>query len=631
MNVLRYTALVSAILCGAVLAQGALAQTLPSSEPLTTPRIVNGVSTHGYPSTGQLLYSGGVAIDDNNAQAWCSGTLIGCNTFLVAAHCVADDQVSSHYRVFLQHSGLHSLSSLAVHPSYKSNTFPRADVAVLKLATTVTGIDPTEINTVANPAALGFGLGGTIVGFGRTSGSSSDYGIKRAGAVLTAPCSGTPSGTGDTELVCWDFTNPVGNPGEDSNTCNGDSGGPLFMDLGTGVVVAGVTSGGENVACLAVDHSYDANVYNYRSFILSELAGDSSTVCGGIDPVGAPSVEVFGNSARLDAGNSSDTYSFTVNGTPNDLRFAMNAEDNGSLDADLYVKQGATVSTADFDCKATGASNFGACSFLSPASGQWSVLLQRSSGAGDYQLTTTVFGGSPPLCGNNQRELGEACDGSDAAACPGLCQPDCSCPAPVCGNGIIESGEICDGADPGPCPTSTCGVDCNCPAPQCGNNVTESGEDCDGSDDSACPGQCDLTCACPQACFLNDLFTQKVRSSSRVFLYKAVIDTFFNLAYDGLDPRNEFALSLQQGPNAIAVTIPANDTGWAKSRPGRGRFRWRGSIGGIRSVKAVENLNRFLWKIRVKGKAVPGAEFIDELALMDLRLDMDGVCTQEQY
>lgn len=32
------------------------------------------------------------------------------------------------------------------------------------------------------------------------------------------------------------------------------------------------------------------------------------------------------------------------------------------------------------------------------------------------------------MCGNNLREGTEQCDGTDAAACPALCQADCRCP-----------------------------------------------------------------------------------------------------------------------------------------------------------------------------------------------------------
>lgn len=73
----------------------------------------------------------------------------------------------------------------------------------------------------------------------------------------------------------------------------------------------------------------------------------------------------------------------------------------------------------------------------------------------------------PELCGNDTKETSEDCDGSDSAACPGLCQSDCTCPPPVCGNGVFEEGEDCDagqiaqfcGAD---ISQIGCTTDCNC-------------------------------------------------------------------------------------------------------------------------------------------------------------------------
>jgi hypothetical protein len=390
------------------------------------PRIVNGLPTHDHPTTGAMLHSGGGAIDDDNATVSCSGTLIGCRTFLTAAHCVEGDTDASHYWVYLQHAGIQTVTSVVPHPSYTPSGFPEFDVAILKLAAPVTGVVPTPINTAASPS---FGSAGTIAGFGQTSGGANDYGIKRAGAVVTSDCTGIVSPLGNTELVCWRFTSPVGPPGTDANTCQGDSGGPLFVDLGSGVTVAGVTSGGTGDTCLATDESYDANVFTYRAFIAAELGTDSTVACGAPDPVGDPTTAVIGYDGTFGTANPSDTFTIPVGGTPLELRVALNGEDNGSLDANLYVKQGLGASPSSFDCRADGRSNFGACAFTAPAAGDWSVFVERRSGAGDYQVTATIFGGTPPVCGNGVREAGEDCDGTDDAACPGSCGPDCTCPS----------------------------------------------------------------------------------------------------------------------------------------------------------------------------------------------------------
>ena len=620
-------AFVSALAIGlAVTASLAMAA---DDERRAGPRIVNGLNSHGFPTTGALLYpSSGGPINEDNAGSWCTGTLIGCETFLTAAHCLEDDGNPNRYWVFLQHAGIRSVTSITPHPSYTSPGFPEYDVAVLKLGAPVHGIDPTELNTQASPPP---GTSGIIAGYGQTSGSAGDYGIKRYGRVVTTSCAGQ-GGLGDTELVCWRFANPVGAPGDDSNTCNGDSGGPLFVDLGGGEIVAGITSGGNNGTCLATDDSYDANVFTYRSFIQSVLGSDSTSTCGGLPAVGDADVNVVGFDGQLSGGNTSDTHTFSVSGTPTELRVTLKGEDNANpLNADMYVKQGLGASQTNFDCKSDGNASVGECIFSSPASGTWSVFVRRASGVGEYQVTTTTFGGDPPVCGNDLTESGEQCDGTDDAACPGACDASCSCPAPVCGNDIQEAGEECDGSSASACPTGVCTASCMCEPPVCGNDIAEAGEACDGSDDLMCPGLCQSNCSCPPASCAEDLFVTRARADTKRFLWKAEIDNFSG-DYDDLDPRSGFTFEVSQGPDVVTLTIPANDPGWAKSKPDRGRFIWKGSIDGVRVVKLVHKPNRGVWKLVVKGKNVPGSGNLDIIQFFaDVQATLGGACVNGVY
>lgn len=395
-------------------------------DPRANPRIVNGLETHDYPTTGALLYSQGGPITADNAGAWCSGTLIGCQTFLVAAHCVSDDPIPSHYLVYLQNVGLISVASISRHPSYVEADFPRFDAAVIKLANWVTGVAPTAINQT-DPTAF-IGAAGTIVGFGQTQGFANDYGLKRVGAVQISAC---PPDLADSDVLCWEFSSPVGPLGTDSNTCNGDSGGPLFLDLGGGTVVGGITSGGNAANCLPDDTGYDADVFVHRSYILGELGTDSTAACGGLAPVGSPQTTVVAEDGTLDGGTPTASHTVSVPAGANALRVALNGEDDGLFDVNLYVKNGPGAGPSSFDCAATGTSVFGSCSIDLPAAGTWSIAVERVSGAGKYQLTSTIFGGPAPTCGNNTREFNESCDGADAALCPGLCTPTCAC-AEVC-------------------------------------------------------------------------------------------------------------------------------------------------------------------------------------------------------
>src|SRR5262245_55957689 len=93
------------------LAASAGAQPVP---PEIRPRIVNGVLSWNYPTTGALLDGGNF----DTATLLCSGTLIGCQTFLTAGHCVDGFLDPGTYSVFLQHAGLFHVASVSLHPDY---------------------------------------------------------------------------------------------------------------------------------------------------------------------------------------------------------------------------------------------------------------------------------------------------------------------------------------------------------------------------------------------------------------------------------------------------------------------------------------------------------------------------------
>lgn len=242
------------------------------------PRIVNGTETQEEYSTGAMLVGSGALFIN------CTGTMIGCETFLTAAHCVCNGNTGgtcgtpnpANYKVYLQNQGILDVASIDVHPDYAFAV--QHDIAIFTLSTPVNGIRPTPIHTGATPA---LGTPGTIVGFGRT-GPAGETGLKRTGNIESASCS-----VPEPAHVCWAFENPIGDIVVDSNTCNGDSGGPLFMDLGSGIVVAGVTSGGDTGDCLPTDNSFDASTTHSQTFIDSIAGADLlNTSCGSSNQVG---------------------------------------------------------------------------------------------------------------------------------------------------------------------------------------------------------------------------------------------------------------------------------------------------------------------------------------------------------
>ncbi len=405
------------------------------------PRIVNGVPTSAFPAVGALL-SGG---DPGSARLACSGTLIGCATFLTAGHCVSSKSPSGLW-VYLPSAGVFAVSAFTRHPGYQ---FPAADVAVIHLADAVAGISPAAIATSGAPP---FGSAGTIVGYGRSGGTSPDYGLERAGDVVTGACSDIPPPGSDETSVCWTYAAPIGPPGSDSNTCNGDSGGPLLVDLGAGPVVAGITSGGSSEDCLPTDQSYDASVFAYRDFIQAQGGADlASTSCGTIPQVGRPGTQVAFVGGTLSVASPAAVHVFEIPPGTTIARVALNARDDGLADFDLYVRSESPPEPPSvYDCRRDGAGQFGVCELTAPPAGPLYAVVTRASGAGDYQLTATTFGRDCARPGS----AGQPCDDGDDCTLGDLCTGGACIGAAAADDTPCDDGDPC--SQPDVCQTGAC-------------------------------------------------------------------------------------------------------------------------------------------------------------------------------
>jgi hypothetical protein len=359
-------------------------------------KIAHGLETHQYPSVGMLVTTEG---------SLCSGVLLGCQTFLTAAHCVCtipgvaaldgaqcnarpDRLDPNRFLVFFQQAGSLRVASVAVNPNYLPDT--ASDLALLRLAAPVEGIAPTAINTTAKPA---FGTAGTIAGFGSTLADLPDGGIKRVGSVLTSSCSG-PS---NAFQICWDFRATAGAPGTDSTHCRGDSGGPLFVQPASGpAVVAGVASFVNG--CVPPSTAVDADVFRDREWIAAAGGADlANASCGSLPPALGPGTSVIGNDVTFDATLRQARFGFPVPAGTARLRVSLNGAPGTGMS--LYAKAGSAAGPASFDCRSEAPAAAGGyplefCEVEAPAAGDWNVLTQAGSGPGGrVQTTVTLFAG----------------------------------------------------------------------------------------------------------------------------------------------------------------------------------------------------------------------------------------------
>ncbi|MFQ5478585.1 MAG: trypsin-like serine protease [Candidatus Binatia bacterium] len=388
-------------------------------------RIVNGRPTAAHPAVGALIYGS----NPHAGLMVCSGTMVGCRTFLTAAHCVCDYRGSSCqgsaapyaglYSVYLQNVGFRRVESIVVHPAY---VFPHADLAVVKLARAVDGLRPVAL---ASRSPLP-GVLGTIVGFGRTGGNNEDYGLKRDGTTVIGSC----EGFSEEDLVCWAFDGSL------SNTCNGDSGGPLLTEQEQGLEIVGVTSGGDGIDCLPPETSYDVSVFAWRDWILFASPDAGSEACLSAAGVGPNDSVAQSFEGTLGSPHNQDLVEFTVEPGTGQLRLSLNGHDEYGNDFDLFVRGASPASDTDFDCRGDTASPHEYCEFDNPVPGSWYALIKRVKGRGAYQLTITALAAPSPVCGNGLVEFGEDCEDGLDHQCPGRCG-SCSCPV-NCGLGDLE-------------------------------------------------------------------------------------------------------------------------------------------------------------------------------------------------
>jgi len=175
------------------------------------------------------------------AQGSCTGTLIAPDVVITAGHCaeVNPTQVIANTTNYNAAGGITAqVKSITAYPNWETSY----DVSVIVLTAPFQGVTPRLLGTDCTFQSFANGAQVHLVGFGLTdtAGQGDNTTLHEATAPVTdADCSG---GNGCVPGISPGGEFVAGGSGTDS--CFGDSGGPVYLDTPRGPIVIGAVSRG---------------------------------------------------------------------------------------------------------------------------------------------------------------------------------------------------------------------------------------------------------------------------------------------------------------------------------------------------------------------------------------------------
>lgn len=212
------------------------------------------VSHDDHPTVGAIVLA-----SDSGNHPRCTGTALGPNTVLTAAHCffyngqrISNTSLRFALGPDIDHpTQIFEVANVQIHPDYLSDNL--SDIALIELTTPLSLTTYSSLGTYpedSHPEVK-------IVGYGLNENELA--GVKRLGTARVIH--NTPS-------EIWTSASE-GTP--EQITCPGDSGGPAFLSLDGEDKIVGISHAGNTETCAARTIALHVSMENFSTWILSKI------------------------------------------------------------------------------------------------------------------------------------------------------------------------------------------------------------------------------------------------------------------------------------------------------------------------------------------------------------------------